>query len=89
MMLKIAVFAPIPSAKVLSVAIVNPGVRARRRSANFTSRSKSYKRESSNLLLRSSMILVPVIARIWADAGLVGGRGGVFIGSNSPDESGD
>src|SRR5262245_47634769 len=43
MMLKIAVFAPIPSASVSSVADVNPGVRVRRRRAYFSSRIKLYK----------------------------------------------
>src|SRR6266545_6050835 len=38
MTLKIALFAPIPSARVISVATVNPGVWARRRSAYFRSR---------------------------------------------------
>src|SRR5215510_7754984 len=41
MMLKIAVFAPIPSPSVISAARVNPGVRARRRSAYFKSRIES------------------------------------------------
>src|SRR5262245_20181507 len=41
MTLKIAVFAPIPSPSVISAASVNPGVRARRRSAYFKSRIES------------------------------------------------
>jgi hypothetical protein len=44
-----AVFAPIPSAKVTSVARVNPGVEARRRRAYFKSRIKSYKRDPPDL----------------------------------------
>ena len=39
-MLKIAVFAPIPSASVIRVARVNPGARAKRRKAYFKSRIK-------------------------------------------------
>src|SRR5215475_6616767 len=38
MTLKMAVVAPIPSPSVISAASVNPGVRARRRSAYFKSR---------------------------------------------------
>ena len=63
MMLKIAVFAPIPSARVISVASVNPGVRARRRSAYFRSRVKSYNVIPPNVLLRLRIVLVPVTGR--------------------------
>src|SRR6185503_4790127 len=41
--LKMAVLAPIPSARVISVARVNTGVRARRRNVCFKSRIRSYK----------------------------------------------